>query len=169
MAVGTDTAATTTATAARRRRFAWLRIELGLLWLTDGLFKWQPTVRAQFVTLVQSSAQSEPGPLHALVQGASQLVGHAPGLAAGSVGLGEIVLGTLLILGAWRHLAVVGSIVLATLIYVFGEGLGGVFSGSATDIGTAPLYALLTVAVAVGEGWTDLQLGRDRWRRAAAG
>ena len=144
----------------RERRFAWLRVALGALWLIDGLFKWQPDVLGSFLDIVRSVAKGQPGPIHALLQWNAQLLAHAPQLAGRAVGTGEILVGCLLILGIGSRFALLGSMVLALLIWAFGEGFGQIFTGTATDIGASPLYLLLALAIYLGQGWTTLTILR---------
>jgi uncharacterized membrane protein YphA (DoxX/SURF4 family) len=153
--------------APHDRRFAWLRIVLGGLWLTDGLFKWQPGVLASFLEIVKSAAKGQPGPLHALLQWSAGIMAHAPQLASRAVGTGEILIGCLLILGIGSRLALLASMVFALMIWVFGEGFNQVFSGTATDVGASPLYLLLALAIYLGQGWTSLTLARPIRSRIA--
>lgn len=155
-------------TEQQERRFAWLRVVLGALWLTDGLFKWQPGVLGSFLDIVQSVAKGQPGPIRALLQWNAGILAHAPQLAGRAVGSGESLIGCLLILGIGSRLALLASMGLALLIWVFGEGLGQVFSGTATDIGAAPLYLLLALAIYLGQGWSGLTILRPLRARTQA-
>jgi hypothetical protein len=97
--------------------------------------------------MIAGMASGNPGWLTAIVNGAARLVNHQ-GLAA------SIVLAVLLVFIAVSVLlpvpvartGVVVAIVLAALIWVAAEALGGIFSGSGTDPNSGPLLALLALA-----------------------
>ena len=48
---------------------------------------------------------------------------------------------------AWRRTALAAGIAAAVLCGVFGQDLGGLLTGQATDPGTAPLFVLLALAL----------------------
>jgi hypothetical protein len=141
-----------------RRRFPLLRLALGAVWLTDGLLQWQPGVFRGFLDLIQQSAQNQPAPLQASITWGAGLLAHVPALANGALATVEVLIGLALLLGVRGRQVLIASMLLAFPIWVLGEGLGQVFSGSTTDIGAAPLYVLLALAVLLGQGWHDFNL-----------
>lgn len=95
----------------------------------------------------------------------SWAAGPALGVARwfGTLPVGGAVLATLVVvalqaavgLGVLRRgvpagMAVLGGAVLSAVFWVFGQGFGGVSTGTATDVGTAPLVVLLAAAVRAG-------------------
>jgi hypothetical protein len=48
---------------------------------------------------------------------------------------------------AWRRTALAAGIAVAILYGVFGQDLGGLLTGQATDPGTAPLFVLFALAL----------------------
>ena len=141
-----------------RWRFAALRLVLGAAWLADGFLELQPGVFHSFHDLVQQSAANQPAALQLLIGWGAGLLAHAPTLANGALGAVEVLIGLALLLGVGTRHVLVASMLLVVPIWVLGEGLGQVFTGNATDIGAAPLYALLAIAILLGRGWQELNL-----------
>ena len=130
-----------------------LQITLGVLWLADGAFQFQPFMFGRgFVNQILMPAyMGSPAGVTGPALAFTRLVLHAP--AAWNIAFAS----TQLLLGAgllWRpavRAALAGSIAWALAVWWFGEGLGGVLSGSASPLTGAPgaviLYALLAVLV----------------------
>ena len=120
-----------------------------VLWLSLAYFALLPGNRAPQALhdMIAGMTDGEPGWLAALDRGAASLVAHQ-GLAA------SIVLAVaLVIVGAGVYLpapaargTLVLAIVIAALIWVFGEGFGEIMTGGATDPNSGPLLALLALA-----------------------
>jgi hypothetical protein len=125
-------------------RAVWL-----VLWLSLAYFALLPANRAPQALhdMIAGMADGEPGWLAALDRGAASLLAHQ-GLAA------SIVLAiTLVFIAAGVYLpppaargTLVLAIVVATVIWVFGQALGAIMTGGATDPNSAPLLALLALA-----------------------
>ncbi|HET9897624.1 MAG TPA: hypothetical protein VFQ44_22060 [Streptosporangiaceae bacterium] len=97
--------------------------------------------------LLAGMADGEPGWLGAVNRGAAELLGHH-GLAA-SIVLAALlaVVATAVLLPAPLHrAAVVLAIVVSVLIWIAGQDLGELFTGSATDPNSGPLLVLLALA-----------------------
>jgi hypothetical protein len=81
----------------------------------------------------------------------SSVQSHAAALSAGH-GLEIAVVGACLsavvgltvALGRWTGPSLALSVAIALIYFVLGQGMGGVFTGSGTDLGTGPLLILLT-------------------------
>jgi hypothetical protein len=132
------------AVPAQAARALWL-----VLWLSLAYFSLTPANRAPQApaTLISSMADGEPGWLAALYRGAAAAVG-GQGLA-----LSIALAAACAVIAAGVYLprqAAVGALLLAiavaTLIWVFGEALGGILTGSATDPNSGPLLVLLALA-----------------------
>jgi hypothetical protein len=59
----------------------------------------------------------------------------------------EVAVGWCVLHPGWRRTALAGGIAVAILYGVFGQDLGGLLTGQATDPGTAPLFVLLALAL----------------------
>jgi hypothetical protein len=132
------------AVGAHAARALWL-----VLWLSFAYFALLPANRApQAINgMIASMNSGEPGWLAAILRGAATLVaGH--GLAA------SIVLAVACALVAagvylprpFAAAALVLALVVAVVIWVAGEALGGILASGATDPNSGPLLALLALA-----------------------
>ena len=63
------------------------------------------------------------------------------------LGVAEIGVGLLLLFSVSARLGIVLSIVLSIPIWIWGQGLGGILTGNATDPGAMPLYVLAAFLV----------------------
>jgi hypothetical protein len=71
----------------------------------------------------------------------------------------SFAIGLAVALGRWRRPSLALSVVIALIYFILGQGMGGVLTGSGTDLGTGPLLIVLAATV---YGATDR-------RRAAVG
>jgi hypothetical protein len=132
------------AVGVRAARVLWL-----VLWASLAYFGLMAANRAPQALrdVISGMAGGEPGWLASLDHGAASLVAHQ-GLAA-SVVLAVVLalIGVSVYLPASAARAgVVAAVILAALIWVFGEALGEIFTGSGTDPNSGPLLALLALA-----------------------
>ena len=142
-------AATAPFTAARAvgapvARALWL-----VLWASLAYFALTPANRAPQALhdMVAGMADGEPGWLAALDNHAASLLAHQ-GLAASivlAIALAVIAVGVYLPRPAARA-TVVLAIVVAALIWVFGQAFGGILAGGATDPNSGLLLILLALA-----------------------
>lgn len=129
----------------------WMQLALGAMWLLDGLLQYQPfmftaTFGAQTLT---GTAQGNPAPIAGSINWAAGIVAHHPVWTNAVFATIQVLLG----LGiAWRptvKIALAGSIAWALAVWWFGEGFGGVLTGTASPVSGAPgavvIYALLAV------------------------
>jgi hypothetical protein len=119
-----------------------------VLWLSLAYFALLPGNRAPQALngMIGSMASGEPGWLAALDRGAASLVAHQ-GLAASivlAIALVIIAVGVYLPPSAAKA-ALVLAIVVAAVIWVFGEAFGAIMAGGATDVNSGPLLALLAL------------------------
>ncbi len=120
-----------------------------VLWLSLAYFALLPGNRAPQALngMIAGMESGEPGWLAALDRGAASLVAHQ-GLAASivlAVLLVVIAVGVYLPTGAAKATLVL-AIVVAAVIWVFGEALGAILAGGATDPNSGPLLILLALA-----------------------
>jgi hypothetical protein len=131
---------------ARRR----LQLALGALWLLDAILQYQPVMFTRaFSPMLAAAVAGNPAFVSRPILWDAHLVGQHP------VPLNAVFATIQLLLGlgiAWRptvRLALGASIVWALGVWWFGEGLGGVLTGTASPVNGAPgpvlLYALLAV------------------------
>jgi hypothetical protein len=120
-----------------------------VLWASLAYFSLMASNRAPQALhdMISGMASGNPGWLASIINGAARLVNHQ-GLAVSivlAVLLAFIAVSVLLPVPAART-GVIVAVVLAALIWVVGEALGGIFSGSGTDPNSGPLLALLALA-----------------------
>lgn len=139
---------------------------LGVLWLFDGLLQLQPAMFTQYFAnnpndVIGNAFQSLPHPLYLfsmnfLIHYLSPHMVFWNSLAAGI----QILLGIILILADQkvRKVGLILSVTWGILVWVFGEGMGGIFAGSMTGgvfpgtpsilngfPGAAMVYSLISV------------------------
>jgi hypothetical protein len=130
-----------------------LQIALGLAWLTDAALQFQPYMfGSAFVTqMLEPASMANPPVLASPAMWASRLALHD--VAAWNTAFAVIQLAIAAGL-LWRpavKAALAGSVAWALSVWWIGEGLGGVFTGTATPVTGAPgaviLYALIAVLI----------------------
>lgn len=127
------------------------QLVLGTIWLIDGLLQFQPFMfsRAFGTQMLAATAQGNPSAIAHSITWADLVIGHHSVVADAIFAVVQVLIG----LGiAWRPTikpALALSIVWSCGVWWFGEGLGGLFSGTANPINGAPgavlLYAVLAV------------------------
>ena len=131
---------------ARRR----LQLLLAGLWLLDGVLQLQSVMfTRQFPAMLAESAAGQPGVVAAPVTWAARLIAGHPAPANAAFAALQIALGLGL---AWRPAvrpALAGSVLWGLAVWWLGEGLGGLFTGTASPAGGAPGAALLYAVTAV--------------------
>ena len=148
---------------------------LGALWLLDGLLQLQPGMFTMDMisTIMQPAATGEPGWLNSLINWSIHVV--TPHLIAFNwiVVAFQLLIGVLLFMPR-RWLVDAGlwlSIVWGLLVWLFGEGLGQLLSGSATFLTGAPGSVLLYVVASVillvpeqeGSWWRGRRVDAATW------
>jgi len=117
---------------------------LGLICLIDGLLMLEPSTAKSLPSLVEGNAQGEPAWFAQwLTWGGHWLKGdlvYLPGLLFVIIGL--------LLISQVAPRGGLGLLLLLSLpIWIFGQAFGGVLTGSATDLNSMPLYALVAFLV----------------------
>jgi hypothetical protein len=129
------------------------RLLLATAWLMDAALQLQPFMFTRgpsgFSGMLQATARGNPSWIARTITWNASLVSHQPVLT------GTLFAGAQFLIAfgiAWRRTcrpALALSIVWAVLVWWFGEGLGGIFSGAATPLGGGPgsvlFYAVLAV------------------------
>jgi hypothetical protein len=130
------------------RSISWwasVRIAFGVIWLIDGVLEWQPADFHNFLQLITAMSQGQPAPLAALINAGQVVAAVNPILANALLAALETAIGLSLITNVLSRWALRLSVLLAALIWVFGQGLGMVFMAGATDIQSGPLYVLVSL------------------------
>lgn len=117
----------------------------GVIWLVDGVLEWQPADFHNFLQLITAMSQGQPAPLGAVISAGQAVVAINPTLANGLLAAVETAVGLSLITNTLSRWALRLSVLLAALIWVFGQGFGMVFMAGATDVQSGPLYVLVSL------------------------
>lgn len=146
-----------------------IQITLGVLWLADGALQLQPFMFGRgFVNQILMPAyMGSPAGVTGPALAFTRLVLHAPAAWNAAFAVTQLLLGAALL---WRpavRAGLAGSVVWALAVWWFGEGLGGVLSGSANPLTGAPGAVILYALVAV-LAWPS-RAGRDPAGPVAAG
>src|SRR6202140_1636108 len=121
-----------------------IRIAFGVIWLIDGVLEWQPADFHNFSQLITAMSQGQPAPLGAVILAGQAVVPLNPTLANGLLAALETAVGLSLITNMLSRWALRISVLLAALIWVFGQGFGMVFMAGATPIqlgSMSPLFS----------------------------
>ena len=128
-----------------------LQLVLATVWLVDGLLQLQPFMftRAFGSQMLAATAQGNPSPIAHSITWADLVIGHHSVVTDAIFAIVQVLIGFGI---AWRPTlkpALAVSIVWSCGVWWFGEGLGGLFSGTANPVNGAPgavlLYAVLAV------------------------
>jgi cytochrome oxidase Cu insertion factor (SCO1/SenC/PrrC family) len=134
----------------RGRQF--VRLAFGMLWIADGLLQLQPLMPAGFVSQnIDPHLNDQAAPLRSLVEVLTRAWDRHPVVADMAVVCVEIGLGVLLVTcrrGRAGRAVAWFAIVAAVLIWVLGEGLGGLMAAGAGWLTGAPGAVLVYVAAA---------------------
>ena len=128
-----------------------IQIALGVLWLADGALQLQPVMFGRgFVNQILMPAyMGSPSGVTAPALAFDRLVLHAPAAWNAAFAVTQLLIGAALLWRPTVRAALAASIAWALAVWWFGEGLGGVLSGTASPLTGAPgaviLYALLAV------------------------
>jgi hypothetical protein len=128
-----------------------LRQGLGLLWLLDGLLQAQPALFGDGMVrgILEPAAVGQPGWLGGLVLMAAHVWAHAPVAANTVAAVLQVALGLgILFAPGRRYRAILGaSVAWAIIVWLVGEGLGGLLVPGAALASGAPGSALLYAVV----------------------
>ena len=151
--------------AARRL----LRISFGLLWILDGLLQTQSSMPLGLTSgVITPSAASSPSWVqHVVASGVAIWNDHPVSAAAASVWI-QVGIGLFLLLaprGRWSRAAGLVGAGWGLVVWVFGEGFGGVFGQGSSWLFGSPGAVLFYVAAGglialADEAWETPRLGR---------
>ncbi len=141
-----------------------MRVVFGLVWLIDGLLKFQPGVSDSLAGMISDAGHGQPAWLQPWFSFWSQTVSANPAFFATSIGLVEVALALALILGLFRKIAYTGGFFLSLVIWSVPEGFGGPYGPGSTDIGTGIIYAFVFLLLMI----LNATFGPSRWSLDAA-
>lgn len=135
-----------TALGERGARCAWVA-----LWSAGALLQLEPvgTLGFKLFANFQMLSLGEPGPVASADRAIGDFVlGHGDAVTAVAVAI-ELGAAAAAVVpsGRLRRPVLAASLVLCGLLWAVGENLGGLLSGSASDVGAMPLYVVLAVAL----------------------
>lgn len=129
------------------------QITLGLIWIFDGLLKLQPFFFTHFVSgVIDPSAAGQPAVIGHPITWIGSLIRPHQAVFVVLAALGELSIGVGLLVRATVKPALLFSFVWALNVWLTGEGLGALFTGTTPDpltgiLGTAPLYIIAGLLV----------------------
>lgn len=131
--------------AAQWGRVVWLALWIGAAFVT-ALPENVATMSSMPFMLAVNESEA-PGPLRAvdaaelrwLTVGHTNLIGFAVAAAC-------LVIGFTIFVGALSRLTLTASILIALAVWVATQNMGGILTGSATDVGTGPIWIVLALA-----------------------
>jgi hypothetical protein len=134
-------------TGARR----WVQVSLGAIWLLDAALQYQPYMfsRAFATGVIEPAGAGSPGFVASPAMFAGQFMLHNEVAFNAVFATIQLALGVGLLCRRSVRAALAGSIVWALSIWWLGEGLGGIFTSTATPLAGAPGAALLYALIAV--------------------
>lgn len=130
-----------------------LQIALAVLWIFDGLLKFQPDhFKNQFLPdFIRPMAAGQPTLVGSAMNHMANFLSHEAAMWVVVLGLTEIGIGVGLLVRRFVRTALVVSFVCGIGIYIFGEGLGMVLTGQTSPLMGAPgavcFYMLLGLMV----------------------
>ena len=126
-----------------------LQIVLGLIWILDGLLKFQPALfKPGFVgTVIRPMAIAQPTLVASAINHMANFLSHEATMWVAVFGLIEIAIGAAMLSRRTVKPALVASFIWGGSIYLFGEGFGMVLTGHTSPLAGAPgavcFYVLL--------------------------
>ena len=142
-----------------------LQCALGLIWIIDGLLKFQPDIfKSSFVSdVISPMAVGQPSLVASTINHTATLLSHGTTVWVALFGVIEIAIGVGCSSGGPVKPALVASFIWGAGIYLFGEGLGMVLTGQTSPLQGAPgavcFYMLLGLLV-----WPRADSAEDRLR-----
>jgi len=128
-----------------------LQVILGLLWVIDAALQYQPFMFSKaFVTQTLNPAtMGNPSLIANPAMAANQLILHNVVAWNAAFATIQLALGVGLLWRRTVRAALAGTVIWSLAVWWFGEGLGGLLTGSATPITGAPGAAILYAVIAL--------------------
>jgi hypothetical protein len=146
LGLGTETVAARQAPDARRA----LQLALGAMWLLDAMLQYQAVMFTRaFGRMLAATAPGNPGVIARPITWDAALIEHHSVLLNTVFATVQLLLGLGIAFRPAIRPALAASVAWSLAVWWFGEGLGGVLTGTASPLGGTPgaviLYALLAV------------------------
>jgi len=120
------------------------RLLWSALWLaTAALWLFHANAAGDATSAAFTSAPSGAGWLSSLQSSAANLVNGSGMTVAVLLAVVSAEVGLCVLWGRGTRIALIGSMAVSLAFWFLAEGLGGLFTGQATDVGTAPLMILI--------------------------
>jgi hypothetical protein len=145
-----------------------LQIALGVVWIFDGLLKFQPHLfHPSFIsTVIRPMAIGQPTLIGSTISHMANFLSHEATMWVAIFGLVEIAIGAAILSPRTLKRGLVASFIWGAGIYLFGEGFGMVLTGHTSPLTGAPgavcFYVLLGVMV-----WPRTETDPGRLRTGA--
>ena len=129
----------------------WLQIGMGIVWVLDAALQYQPYMFSRgFVTnIVDPASSGNPAAIAGPVAGAGRILLHDVVLFNAAFATVQLAIGLGLLWRRTVRAALAGTIAWGMAVWLLGEGLGGILTGSASPLTGAPGAAVLYVLLAV--------------------
>jgi hypothetical protein len=129
----------------------WLQTGLGVVWVLDAALQYQPYMFSRgFVTrIVDPATSGNPAAIASSVTGAGRILLHDVVLFNAAFATIQLAIGLGLLWRPTVKVALAGTIAWGLAVWLLGEGLGGILTGSASPLTGAPGAAVLYVLLAV--------------------
>ena len=130
-----------------------LQVALGIVWLADAALQYQPYMftKASTASMLMPAAMGKPAFVSGPVLATMRLMTAHVAVWNGMFATIQLALAVGLLWRPTARVALAGTIAWSLSVWWLGEGLGGVFSGTANPLTGAPgaalLYALLAVLI----------------------
>jgi hypothetical protein len=147
----------------------WLAWVWAVIWVSGGILQYWPDQRtgADLAARVSDSGNDSPPWLARIDFHVARTVGHSHAWVVASLAAVELLIGLgALVPGRPRLIACWSGIALAAVFWLLGQALGGITTGHASDLQTAPLLVVAGIAVMASSG---VRPGSSSRRRFANG
>jgi uncharacterized membrane protein YphA (DoxX/SURF4 family) len=124
-----------------------IRVLFGLIWLIDAVLKWLPGFRSTYVAAITGAAVGQPGWLRWWFDFWVNLQTPRPMFFAYLVAVLETLVALAILCGFARKLTYVFSAIFGVVIWAVAEGFGGPYTVGSSDIGTAIIYAVVSLGL----------------------
>jgi len=123
------------------------RVAFGAIWLIDAILKWLPGFRSTYVSAITGVTKGQPGWLRWWFDFWVKLQTPRPTFFAYLVAVLETLVALAIIFGFARKLTYISSAVFGVVIWAVAEGFGGPYMSGSSDIGTAIIYAVVSMGL----------------------
>ena len=141
------------------------RIAFGVVWLVDATFKWLPSFPQNAMNKMMDAASSQSVPIAWVIDQFMTLLTHFPHAFPISIAIIETLIALALILGIGRKITYIVGMVFAFLIWAIGEGFGGPYGSSSTDIGASVIYIFAFWGLLLLDSAREPAYSLDNWMK----